>query len=98
MKSKSKLFGGGSHSGHSSPSHLATVSVSASPAKHLANLKYHEHQQHSSSSRCVFVVATTTTNRKFILSTFSPELMRIWMDVIFTGANAYLQDYESYDA
>lgn len=93
MKSKSKLFGG-NHSGHSSPSHLATVSVSSPLAK---NSKQHDGQQ-SSSSRCVFVVATTTTNRKFILSTFSPELMRIWMDVIFTGANAYLQDYESYDA
>lgn len=44
-------------------------------------------------TRCVFVVSTT--NRKFTLSTYIPELMRIWMDVIFTGANAYLLDFDS---
>ena len=78
-----KFFGGG---GHVSPSHLMHTAVSSSSPAHT-NTKH-------DGTRCVFVVATTTMNRKFILSTFSPELMRIWMDVIFTGANAYLQDYE----
>lgn len=45
-------------------------------------------------TRCVFVVSTATFGRKFILSTYTPELMRIWMDVIFTGAQAYLQDFD----
>nr|XP_046910406.1 beclin-1-like protein A [Dermatophagoides farinae] len=45
-------------------------------------------------TRCVFVVSTATFSRKFILSTYTPELMRIWMDVIFTGAQAYLQDFD----
>lgn len=39
--------------------------------------------------RNVFIVATTS--RQFILSTFSPETMRIWIDVVFTGAQAYQQ-------
>ncbi|KAJ6220545.1 hypothetical protein RDWZM_006357 [Blomia tropicalis] len=84
-----KFFGSsngsnGSNDRHQSPSrhshHLMNTSLSASSS--------------GNNSRSVFVVATTTMNRKFTLSTFSPELMRIWMDIIFTGANAYLQDYE----
>lgn len=39
------------------------------------------------STRCVFIVGSA--RRQFILSTFKPELMRIWIDVIFTGAQAY---------
>ena len=54
-------------------------------------------QSSQSNGRLVFVVSTNEINRKFILSTFVPELMRIWMDVIFTGANGYLQDYEDYE-
>lgn len=45
-------------------------------------------------TRRVFVVSTATFSQKFILSTYTPELMRIWMDVIFTGAQAYLQDFD----
>jgi hypothetical protein len=44
-----------------------------------------------SSTRCVFIVGSAS--RQFILSTFQPELMRIWIDVIFTGAQAY-QDFD----
>jgi hypothetical protein len=44
-----------------------------------------------SSTRCVFIVGSA--RRQFILSTFQPELMRIWIDVIFTGAQAY-QDFD----
>lgn len=40
-----------------------------------------------SESRFVFVVETL--ERKFILSTSSWELMRLWIDVIFTGADSY---------
>lgn len=88
MKSNRKFFGGGaSSSGHASPSHLSSVAVNSPVHSGSAS-------KGSDGTRCVFVVHTTTMNRKFILSTFSPELMRIWMDVIFTGANAYLQDYE----
>lgn len=40
-----------------------------------------------SKGRNIFIVKT---NRKdFVLSTSSPELMRLWIDVIFTGAEAY---------
>lgn len=42
-------------------------------------------------TRQVFVVGASC--RHFVLSTFCPELMRIWVDVIFTGAQAY-QDFE----
>ena len=40
-----------------------------------------------SESRFVFVVETL--ERKFVLSTSSWELMRLWIDVIFTGAESY---------
>ena len=40
-----------------------------------------------SEGRCVFVV--DTSNRQFVLSTFVWEVMRMWVDVIFTGAESY---------
>lgn len=39
-------------------------------------------------NRHVFVIVTS--KRNFVLSSFIPEVMRIWIDVIFTGAEAYL--------
>lgn len=36
-----------------------------------------------------FVFAVETHERKFVLSTSSWELMRLWIDVIFTGADSY---------
>lgn len=39
-------------------------------------------------NRHVFVVATS--KRNFHLSSFIPEVMRIWIDVIFTGAEGYV--------
>lgn len=38
-------------------------------------------------NRCVFVVETS--GRQFILSTFIWEVMRIWVDIVFTGAESY---------
>ncbi|XP_074603087.1 uncharacterized protein LOC141856609 [Brevipalpus obovatus] len=42
----------------------------------------------SNHTRHVFVIVTS--KRNFVLSSFIPEVMRIWIDVIFTGAEAYL--------
>jgi hypothetical protein len=44
-------------------------------------------RKNKNDKRCVFVVETA--NRQFILSTFVWEVMRIWEDVIFTGAESY---------
>ncbi|XP_025018178.1 pleckstrin homology-like domain family B member 2 isoform X2 [Tetranychus urticae] len=45
-------------------------------------------RRRSNSTRYVFAVVTS--ERNFTLSTFVPEVMRIWIDVIFTGAEGYL--------
>lgn len=48
-------------------------------------------KSNQATKRCVFIVAAA--RRQFVLSVYEPELMRIWIDVIFTGAQAY-QDFE----
>ena len=53
-------------------------------------LKGLNHHTLNQSHRQVFVIKSES--RDFVLSTFIPELMRVWIDVIFTGAEAYL-DY-----
>lgn len=56
---------------------------------HIRNVEKPRYPNFSrkSKGRNIFIVKT---NRKdFVLSTSSPELMRLWIDVIFTGAEAY---------
>lgn len=58
---------------------------------HIRNVvkipKYYANFSRNFKSRSIFIVKT---NRKdFVLSTFSPELMRLWIDLILTGAEAY---------
>ncbi|XP_053206517.1 pleckstrin homology-like domain family B member 2 [Panonychus citri] len=45
-------------------------------------------RRRSNSTRHVFVIVTS--ERNFTLSSSIPEVMRIWIDVIFTGAEGYL--------
>ncbi len=47
----------------------------------------HTHARKHATPNCVFVVKTT--QRSYQLMAPSPEAMRIWVDVIFTGAEAY---------
>lgn len=60
---------------------------SARPVDRLKRLQLRLRSRNA--HRHVFVVKTH--ERDLILSTFVPELMRVWIDVIFTGAQAYLE-------
>lgn len=55
---------------------------------HVTN-NNHNADQRSSSPPFNYVFNVETTNRQFILSTHSFQMMRLWVDVIFTGVESY---------